>query len=53
VFLVIVCADREHPAHQPRISKPPITSAEEFLNRQAEVFIWSNYIVVEANDSNT
>ncbi|AES87732.1 hypothetical protein MtrunA17_Chr4g0014381 [Medicago truncatula] len=25
--------DREHPAAQPRMSKPPITSAEEFLNR--------------------
>jgi len=44
VFLVIVCADREHPAPQPRMSKPPITSAEEFLNRQAEVLSWSNWV---------
>lgn len=37
-FLVLVCPEREHATPQPRIGKPTNTSAEEFLNRQAEVF---------------
>jgi hypothetical protein len=41
--LALVCPDREH-----AIRKPPNTSAEEFLNRQADVF--KNTFIIDAAD---
>lgn len=44
LVLVFVCPEREQAIPQPRFAKPPNTTAEEFLNRQAEVFSWSNCV---------
>lgn len=38
LWFFVLCPEREHATPQPRIGKPTNTSAEEFLNRQAEVF---------------